>query len=440
MAVQSAEVVLWGTVIGAITWNPTRSLGGFQYTDAFQRSGIEIAPLTMPLSAKIYRFPELSPASFKGLPGLLADSLPDKFGNLLIDEWLARSGRSPASFSPVERLCYIGERGMGALEFRPAVDTSVKHSTTVEVSHLVELANEALAEKTALATKLGKSDEAKLRAMRDILKVGTSAGGARAKAIIAWNETTGEVRTGQVKAPAGFGYWLIKFDGVHGNRDKELNDAQGYGKSEYAYHLMAKAAGVTMSECRLLEENGRHHFMTRRFDRGPEGQKAFMQTLCGIAHYDFNLAGAYSYEQALEVAERLGLTMEERRQLFLRMVFNVMARNQDDHTKNIAFLMDKAGGWSLTPAYDVSYSYNPGGEWTARHQMLINGKRDDFTRTDFYEVAKRFRLHRKSAVDTLLERVDAALKQWKRIANKVGVPEAMVNAIGKTHRRLKSLS
>ena len=439
MPVDTAEIVLWGNVIGAVHWDAARNLGSFQYDPTFQRSGIQVAPLTMPLGPEVYRFPDLQAKSFKGMPGLLADSLPDKFGNLLIDEWLTRSGRPTAEFSPVERLCYIGVRGMGALEFRPAVESRVKHSTPVEVAHLVELANEALAQKEGLRTRIGKKDSAKLAAMRDILRVGTSAGGARAKAIIAWNEATGEVRTGQVKAPAGFGYWLIKFDGVSGNKDKELEDPKGFGKIEYAYHLMALAADIEMTECRLFEENGRHHFMTRRFDRGPEGQKAFVQTLCAIAHYDFNLAGAYSYEQALDVCERLGLSMEERRQLFRRMVFNVMARNQDDHTKNIAFMMNKAGQWSLAPAYDVCYSYNPEGEWTSRHQMMLNGKRDDFTRADFHTVAKRFRLHSHQAVDKLLVEIDTALRSWSRIAKRAGVAEKMITAIAKTHRRLRTL-
>ena len=439
MPVETADIVLWGNVIGAVSWDATRNVGAFQYDKNFQRSGIEVAPLTMPLGPTIYRFPDLAANSFKGLPGMLADALPDKFGNMLIDEWLLRSGRAAVSFSPVERLCYIGVRGMGALEFKPAFESKARYSTPVDVAHLVELANQALAEKESLKTRIGKADSAKLTAMRDILRVGTSAGGARAKAIVAWNEATGEVRTGQVKAPPGFGYWLIKFDGVTGNKDKELNDPMGFGKLEYAYHLMAKAAGIGMSECRLFEENGRHHFMTRRFDRGPDGQKAFMQTLCGIAHYDFNQAGAYSYEQALDVCERLKLEREERVQLYRRMVFNVLARNQDDHTKNIAFMMDKSGRWSLSPAYDVSYSYNPLGEWTSKHQMSINGKRDDFTRDDLHAVAKRFRLGSRIAIDKVLEEVDAAVKKWKKFAKAGGVSEAMAVSVGKAHRKLSKL-
>jgi serine/threonine-protein kinase HipA len=362
--------------------------------------------------------------------------LPDKFGNMLIDQWLASEGRPHTDFSPVERLCYVGTRGMGALEFRPGIGGPMRASTSVKVAHLVSLANDALAEKLTLRTKIGRANKAKLTAMKEILQVGTSAGGARAKAIIAWNEATGEVRTGQTKAPPGFGYWLIKFDGVTGNKDKELADPQGYGKIEYAYHLMARAAGIEMSECRLFEENGRSHFMTRRFDRGPAGEKRFMQTLCGVAHMDFNQAGAYSYEQALQVCERLGLERSERLQLFRRMVFNVMGRNQDDHTKNIAFMMDKAGRWSLAPAYDVCYSYNPLGAWTSQHQMTINGKRDDFTVADLYAVAKRFRVCSRQAVTKLLDEMNSVIKQWSRFAKKAGVDAGSITAIGKTLRTL----
>jgi serine/threonine-protein kinase HipA len=304
------------------------------------------------------------------------------------------------------------------------------------VAALVDLANTALAQKEMLATKIGPENEEELDGMRDILRVGTSAGGARAKAVIAWNEKTGEVRSGQVKAPPGFGYWLIKFDGIGGNRDKELNDPQGFGKIEYAYHRMALAAGIEMSECRLFQENGRSHFMTRRFDRTNDGKKIFMQSLCGIAHMDFNQAGAYGYEQALDVAQRLGLGAGALEQLFRRMVFNVMARNQDDHTKNIAFLMNKRGEWRLAPAYDVIYCYNPDGAWTRRHQMSVNGKHDHFEKADFEAVAKRFNLLKKTGVDLVIEQTAAALAHWPQFAAEAGVPEQTAQQIASHHRRI----
>jgi serine/threonine-protein kinase HipA len=432
----TADILLWGNAIGSASWDAARQLALFEYAPDFLDSGIELAPLTMPLRKQVYSFPELARESFHGLPGMLADALPDRFGNLLIDEWLVRTGRAPADFTPVERLCYIGLRGMGALEFRPALRDRQSGSVPVNVAELVDLANTALAQKEMLATKIDPENEEELDGMRDILRVGTSAGGARAKAVIAWNEKTGEVRSGQVKAPPGFGYWLIKFDGIGGNRDKELNDPQGFGKIEYAYHRMALAARIEMSECRLFQENGRNHFMTRRFDRTNDGKKIFMQSLCGIAHMDFNQAGAYGYEQALDVAQRLGLGADALEQLFRRMVFNVMARNQDDHTKNIAFLMNKRGEWRLAPAYDVIYCYNPDGAWTQRHQMSVNGKHDHFEKADFETVAKRFSILRKNGVDQVLEETAAALVRWPHFAAEAGVPEQTAQQIAAHHRRI----
>lgn len=439
MPATTAEILLWGNTIGAAAWDADRNVAVFEYAPAFLESGIEIAPLTMPLGASVFSFPELSRESYHGLPGMLADSLPDKFGNLLIDEWLVRAGRNRADFSPIERLCYIGSRGMGALEFRPAIRARQGGSIPVDIKELVELANRALAEKETLDTTLGKTKEEDTEAMRGILRVGTSAGGARAKAIVAWNETTGEVRSGQARALAGFGYWLMKFDGVSGNRDKELDDPAGFGKIEYAYHRMALAAGIEMSECRLYHENDRSHFMTRRFDRTSEGRKIFMQTLCGIAHMDFNQAGAYSYEQAMDVAQKIGLGKDALEQLFRRMVFNVLARNQDDHTKNIGFLMDKRGHWTLAPAYDMTYSFNPSGAWTHRHQMRINGKLDGFGRQDFHAVAKRFGIATAPATEAILEETDHALDAWPTLAEEAGVPEKTAAQIAANHRRLADL-
>lgn len=426
---------MWGSTIGAVSWDEQRGYGAFEYTPKFQQSGIQLAPIKMPLGPDIYSFPELSRESFYGLPGLLADALPDKFGNLLIDEWLVRSGRDRASFTPVERLCYVGIRAMGSLEFQPALRRT-EESATVEVDELVKLAADALAQKKGLETRFSGKDEDGLKAMRDILRVGTSAGGARAKAIIAWNETTGEVRSGQVKAPPGFGYWIMKFDGVSGNRDNEIEDPEGYGLIEYAYYRMAAAAGVQMSECRLFRKHGRNHFMTKRFDRTDAGEKVFMQSLCALGHYDFNQAGAYSYEQAIRLAQDIGLDREEQEQLFRRAVFNIMARNQDDHTKNIAFLMDKSGTWHLAPAFDVAYSYNPGGVWTSQHQMTLNGKRTDFTVADFRAAAKLLGLFRGRQLHKMLEETDAAIAQWTRFAEEAGVIPSRIEEIARNQRRL----
>ncbi len=432
-----AQVLLWGRTIGAVAMDEGRDVAAFQYDPAFTQSGIEISPLVMPLSNRVYAFPALPRNTFHGLPGLLADSLPDKFGNALIDAWLATQGRTAASFNAVERLCYTGARGMGALEFKPAIgpDPRARVARKIEIDALVQLASDVLTHRNDLQASFTGAGRAS--ALNDILRVGTSAGGARAKAVIAWNRSTNEVRSGQVAADESFEHWLLKFDGVSGNQDKELEDPKGYGAIEYAYHLMALEAGITMSECRLLEENGRRHFMTRRFDRldnvENRGEKLHMQSLCALAHFDFNQAGAYAYEQALMTLRQLGLPMAAVEQLFRRMVFNIVARNQDDHVKNIAFLMDKQGAWSLAPAFDVTYSYNPSGTWTAMHQMTMNDKRDGFTLADFEACAKAALMKRGRAAK-ILDEVCAAVREWPAFAGAANVADEWRAMIQKTHR------
>jgi serine/threonine-protein kinase HipA len=385
----------------------------------------------MPLNRQIYEFPDLPRRTFRGLPGLLADSLPDRFGNALIDAWLATQGRSPGSFSAIERLCYTGTRGMGALEYAPVLGPNSRRSAPINVDALVELASEVLTHHQDLGGHFfGKSSG---KALADILKVGTSAGGARAKAVIAWNRRTNEVRSGQLPAGPGFTYWLLKFDGVSGNKDKELEDPQGYGAIEYAYSLMARAAGITMTECRLLEEHGRRHFMTRRFDRLDDGRKLHMQSLGALGHLDYNQAGACAYEQAFLTIRQLGLPMAATEEQFRRMLFNVVARNQDDHVKNIAFLMNKTGEWRLAPAFDVTYSYNPSGSWTATHQMTLNGKRDGFLKADIRAIGKSAGL-KQGRADTLLDEVTAAVERWQEFATRAKVPEGVTKKIRQAHR------
>ena len=430
-----AEVRLWGRTIGAVSMSDGADVAAFEYDASFAHSGIEIAPLTLPLSRRVYAFPELSRQTFYGLPGLLADSLPDKFGNVLIDAWLATQGRSPGSFSAIERLCYTGVRGMGALEFLPAIGPKARSARHIDIDALVALASDILTHRNNLQVPFTDdgTDASKQQAMTDILRVGTSAGGARAKAVIAWNPATNEVRSGQVPAGEGFEYWLLKFDGVSGNRDKELEDPQGYGLIEYAYSHMARDCGIDISECRLFEENGRRHFMTRRFDRLEGGEKLHMQSLCALAHFDYNVAGAYAYEQALLVIRQLGLPMRDLEQQFRRMVFNIVARNQDDHVKNIAFLMDKSGTWSLSPAFDVIYSYNPTGDWTANHQMTLNGKRDHFTMDDFKACAKGASMKRGLA-ETIVEEVQATVSRWPAYAEEAGISAPVRDQIQRTLR------
>jgi serine/threonine-protein kinase HipA len=426
-----AEIKLWGRTIGAAALADGDDTAEFQYEPHFAASGIEVAPLMMPLALRSYRFPNLTRDSFHGLPGMLADSLPDKFGNALIDAWLAGQGRDPGSFNAVERLLYTGTRGMGALEFSPVLGPRNRSTRPVQVDQLVALATEVLTHRHDLRVYFSATERAK--ALENILRVGTSAGGARAKAVIAWNPATNEVRSGQIKAPPGFEYWLLKFDGVRNNKDKELADPQGFGAIEYAYAKMAADAGLVMSECRLLEENGRRHFMTRRFDRLPDGGKLHLQSLAALAHLDFNLADAHSYEQAFLVMRRLGLGHDAVEQQFRRMVFNIVARNQDDHVKNIAFLMDQAGRWTLSPAFDVTYSYHPEGRWTSRHQMSLNGKRDGFDQADFHACAKVALLKRSRPAEILRE-VTAVVTRWRDYADAAGVNPAARDQIASTLR------
>lgn len=427
--VDVATVRLWGRDVGAVAWNADRGIGEFEYDPGFISQGLEIAPLTLPLRPGIASFPALARDTFHGLPGLLADSLPDRFGNRIIDAWLARQGRNAEDFTPVERLCYMGIRGMGALEFKPAIGPKAVKSVPLEVAELTDLVAEIFRHRTDWVVNL-KGGQAE--ALKAIIRVGTSAGGNRPKAVIAWNPQTQEVRSGQVAPPPGFESWLLKFDGV---ADQMLGDPKGFGRVEYAYHKMALAAGITMKPCRLLEEGGRAHFMTRRFDRDAAGGKVHMQSLCAMAHYDFNAAGAHGYEQAMGVIQQLNLGHPSLQDMFRRMAFNVVARNQDDHTRNIAFLMDPEGQWKLAPAYDVAWAYNAEGTWTNRHQMTVNGKRDHFMRADLLAVAEAY--HVKDAAG-ILDRVIEAVSRWRQTAMSCGVANDMIETISTTHRlRLK---
>lgn len=426
-----AEVLLWGTRIGAVAQESAAEPADFEYEPAFARRGVEVSPIVMPLAERIYSFPQLAREAFQGLPGLLADSLPDRYGSALIDAWLASEGRDAGSFSAVERLCYVGTRGMGALEFRPSTGPPEPGSSPLELASLVRLASEVLTDRAALVASLQAGQEAD--GLREILRVGTSAGGARAKAVIAWNPSTGEVRSGQLGVPEGFEHWLLKFDGVAGSGDRGLHDPAGFGQIELAYARMADAAGIQMSESRLLEENGRHHFMTRRFDRTAGGGKLHMQSLGALAHLDYNQPAAHSYEQAFGVIRQLGLPATVAEEQFRRMAFNVVARNQDDHVKNIAFLMDRRGKWSLAPAFDVTYAFDPGNRWMREHQMSVNGRRDGFTLDDFTAAARVAGLVRGRA-QTILAEVTEAVRDWPRFAAGAGVATRDVERIASTHR------
>ena len=421
-----AYVVLWGSVIGAVTWLKDRELGVFQYAPDFLQSNIQLSPLMMPINEFPYEFPILARNTFKGLPGLIADSLPDKYGNAIIDAWLALQGRTVDSFHPVERLCYVGNRGMGALEFQPATLGPQDSTNAIEVANLVDLANQILDERTELDGVFSGNND--LEAINDILRVGTSAGGARAKAILAWNPESNEFRSGQINVDTGFEHWLMKFDGLTNSHDAEGFTPTGYGKIEYAYHLMAVEAGIEMTACRLHHEGGRSHFMTKRFDRTANGGKLHMQSLGAIAHYDYRQPGSYSYEQVIQVIRRLGLSQQDMEQQVLRAIFNVVGCNCDDHVKNIAFLMNRRGGWRLSPAFDISYAWNPTGEWTSRHQMSLNGKRDEFELEDLFALAKIANI-KKVRIKQMIDKIINIMHRWSDFAEKAGVTDTQIKKI-----------
>jgi len=423
----TAFINLWNKRVGAIAWDVDRRLGLFEFSPSFISGKWDVAPLKMPLeeaAGRIFSFPELRDTpTFKGLPGLLADVLPDKYGNTLINTWLARNGRPADSLNPVELLCFIGKRGMGALEFEPVEPNVTNGATKIELDSLIHIAQEILSGRQDFNAHLSTNEE---KALIDILKIGTSAGGARAKAVIAYNPATGEVRSGQTNVPKGFSHWLLKFDGV---ADQQLGTSYGYGRVEMAYSLMAREAGIQMTACQLLEENGRAHFMTQRFDRTPGNGKLHVQSFCAMAHYDFNNITGYSYEQLFETMRSLLLPYTDAEQLYRRMVFNVIARNCDDHTKNFAFIMDKTGQWQLAPAFDICHAYRPGSTWVNQHALSINGKRRDITRQDLLTVARKMNIKK---AELIIDQVLDIVANWKIYAEETAVDDDLKDAIGKT--------
>lgn len=424
-----ATVKIWGKIVGAVSWNDQKRLAQFQYDPTFSKSGLELSPIKMPLedAKNIFSFRSLKYDTYKGLPGLLSDSLPDDFGNKIINAWLTQEGRSKNDFNSIERLCYTGKRGMGALEFEPLLTKFNTKSEPVQISTLVDVASNILSNKKNFKTTLGVSEKEKKQALKEMINVGTSAGGARPKAVLAINDETGEIRSGQVEAPKGFEHWLLKFDGVS---EDGLGKPGGYGQIEYAYHLMAKDLKITMTECRLHEENGRSHFMTKRFDR-ENGKKHHVQSLCAIAHYDYKSPGAYSYEQAFQVIRKLKMSHEYTEQLFKRMALNIIGRNQDDHTKNISFILKQGKEWELSPAYDITHSYRPGSAWVSRHQMTMNAKEDFFMESDFKKVAESIELNNWK---NIMRETIAAVKDWPHYAKIAGVEKNKIKEIRDSHR------
>lgn len=416
--VDVARVNLYGHPIGSVRWDPRYEIAQFEYDPSFVQLGIEPSPLMMPVrEGRVYSFGELNKTTFKGLPGMLADSLPDTYGRALFEKWLGLTGRT--SGNAIETLCFLGKRCMGALEFEPAIE-SIDTDIRIEVNSLVDVAREALADKSGFNVNISSDKKA---AIAEILRLGTSAGGQRAKAIIAFNKETGEIRSGQAEAPDGFDYYIIKLDGVSATAG--FKETENFGRLEYSFSHLIKKCGIEMAECSLIEENGRAHFLTKRFDR-INGQKVHMQTLCAIAHFDYRLLRAYSYEQVFTVMRGLRLSYKEAQEMFRRMVFNVVVRNQDDHTKNISFLMDRGGKWRLSPAYDMGYAYNPDGQWTSAHQMSINGKFSGITKADLLECGVKNNI--KNAAQ-IIEEVCQAASMWPEIARENEVPQKMIEEI-----------
>ena len=427
----TAFVKIWGELVGAVAWDEKTGLSSFEYDTKFKKYNWDLSPLKMPINSekKIFTFPELrknknsESDTFRGLSGLLADMLPDKYGNQLINMWLAQQGRPQDSMNPVEMLCFIGSRGMGALEFEPTTFKESKKTFSVEIDSLVDIAQKMLSQREYFTTNLHKDEE---KAMMEILKIGTSAGGARPKAVIAYNEKTGEVKSGQTKAPNGFEHWLIKLDGVS---DIQLGESKGFGRVEMAYYNMAIACGIEMMPSRLLEENGRAHFMTKRFDREGGETKHHIQTFCALKHFDFVLINSFSYEQLFQTMRELKLTYQETEQMFRRMVFNVIARNCDDHTKNFAFRLKNEGKWELAPAYDVCHAYRPGSEWVSQHVLSINHKQKNITKEDLLTIGESIKCKKATAI---IEEINYTVNQWGKFANEVKVTTELRENIAKT--------
>lgn len=418
----TVEIFLWGKRIGILHQEVNKPYAIFEYDKEFINSNIQVFPLKMRLSKNIYQFPLLTDAPFYGLPGLVSDSLPDKFGNELIENWLASQGKSINEFTALDRLCYIGTRGMGALEYKPSTTDIMDSNEIINVKKMVEFASDILNKRQSIILNVGEQ-----LTYSQFIQVGTSAGGARAKAIIAWNKKTNEVRSGQVLFNDDFDYWLMKFDNVSNNGDYGLEDDSQYTLVEYAYYLMAIDAGINMNECRIFKDGKYNHFMTKRFDR-VNGKKMHMLSLGAMAHINYNNPGECSYEYAAQCMKEIGLSAIEIQQFFRRMVFNVLAINQDDHVKNISFLMDREGKWSLSPAYDLTFSYNPNNKWLRQHQMSINNKLDNITIDDLLEAGNNMEI-KKSICLNIIEEVRKVVNSFETYAIKAGVSDKRIKEI-----------
>ncbi|MDE9433154.1 type II toxin-antitoxin system HipA family toxin [Xenorhabdus bovienii] len=422
--------------VGAVSFNTDTGIGSFEYNPSFINTGIELSPIKMPLSKRIYSFPELRYETYKGLPGLIADSLPDDFGNAILNAWVASRGKQASDITPLQRLQYIGKRGMGALEYAPAIKLkNLNTSQEIVIESLVSIAQEVLDTRADFAVELNGDGQEDREGMLALLSVGTSAGGARAKAVLAFNKDFTQVLSGQTEVPAEFTHYLMKFDGVseHNKVKETFGDPLGYGTMEYVYHLMAKSCGIDMMPCKLLSEGDRRHFITQRFDR-IGNEKIHVQTLNSLVHVDYKMPGSYSYAELFGITRQLGLSAKEAEQLFKRMVFNIIARNHDDHAKNFAFMLNDSNKWQLAPAYDLAYSYKPGSKWVNSHWMSLNGKRDEFSRKDLYSLEKLSPLFTRSKINTIIDETIEHVSQWQVLATEYKVPESLIDEVGSNLR------
>ncbi|BFM48644.1 type II toxin-antitoxin system HipA family toxin [Marinomonas sp. THO17] len=430
MVMEVIKVTYQDHDVGAVSFDTDKGIGAFEYEPSFIKKGIELSPIKMPLSTRIYRFPELDFNTFKGLPGLIADSLPDDFGNAVLNAWVAGQGRSPNDITPLQRLQYTGKRGMGALEFAPATKLrSLNASQQVEIQSLVSIAQDILDSRHHFAVALKPNEQEDREAMMSLLSVGMSAGGARPKAVLAFNKDFSQVRSGQTSVPKDFTHYLMKFDGVseHNQNQETFGDPLGYGAMEFVYYLMAKKCGIEIMPSRLLNEGNRRHFITQRFDR-IKNQKVHVQTLNGLAHIDYKKPGSCSYAEVFAVARQMQLSALDAEQLIKRMTFNIIARNHDDHAKNFAFILHN-DTWSLAPAYDLAYSYKPGSKWVNSHWMSLNGKRDDFTRDDFYSLEKLSPMFSRRKLDDIIDKTIEQVSHWPKLAKEWDVPNTLIDEI-----------
>ena len=412
------KIIYHEQFVGVCDFTPHTGKVFFQYSPDFLQTGIALSPLLMPLENRVFEFDErvYSPQTFRGLPPLIADSLPDDFGNKMLSQWLVKNNISQNALHPLEKLCYVGKRGMGALEYEPSYERE-DFNDNVSIADLLTVANEVYFHKTNEAIPLNDYSQS----LSTLLRIGSSVGGARAKALIAINEKTQEIKAGDILQGEDYEYYLIKFDGLKDGKEIEPG---GYGILEFIYHKMAVDSKIEMTECRLLAENGRSHFLTKRFDR-TGGNKIHTSTLCGMAGVDFRQPNLIGYEDVFRILNLLNMDYSQKEQLFRRMVFNVLAFNHDDHTKNISFMYE-GDKWQLAPAYDMVFAFDPESYWLRNHNININGKNNNITTDDILTVGEKFGIKKKEGI---LADIAEVIRNFRYYADKYSYPKIGANAI-----------